>query len=87
MSFVSKVLMFLDPTNYCVLDKKIFKLRNPEFIKSLSVYHLAQMRIKSGFLIIIKMFTTIIEKNVDKSVPGIFKMHIELQMLKEDFSL
>jgi len=36
MSFISKVLMFLDPTNYCVLDKQIAKLRNPECIKSLS---------------------------------------------------
>jgi|SRR3989339_632766 len=36
MSFVSKVMMFLDPTNYCVLDKQISKLRNPECIKALS---------------------------------------------------
>jgi hypothetical protein len=36
MSFVSKILMFLDPENYCVLDKKISKLRNPECMKSLS---------------------------------------------------
>ena len=39
MSFVSKVLMFLDPTNYCVLDKQVSKLRNPECMKALS--HLA----------------------------------------------
>jgi hypothetical protein len=36
ISFVSKVLMFLDPINYCVLDKQIAKLRNPECIKALS---------------------------------------------------
>jgi hypothetical protein len=29
MSFVSKVLMFLDPMQYCVLDKQITKLRTP----------------------------------------------------------
>jgi hypothetical protein len=36
MSFISKILMFLDPINYCVLDKQISKLRNPECMKSLS---------------------------------------------------
>jgi hypothetical protein len=36
MSFISKVLMFLDQINYCVLDKQISKLRNPECMKSLS---------------------------------------------------
>lgn len=36
MSFISKVLMFLDPTNYCVLDKQVSKLRNAECIKALA---------------------------------------------------
>jgi hypothetical protein len=39
MSFISKILMFLNPQNYCILDKKISKLRNPECTKALS--HLA----------------------------------------------
>ncbi|MGD0828371.1 MAG: hypothetical protein ABSA09_09860 [Desulfobaccales bacterium] len=39
MSFISKILMFLNPQNYCVLDKKISKLRTPECTKALS--HLA----------------------------------------------
>lgn len=39
MSFVSKIMMFLDPINYCVLDKQVSKLRNPECMKALS--HLA----------------------------------------------
>jgi hypothetical protein len=28
--------MFLDPINYCVLDKQVSKLRNPEYTKALS---------------------------------------------------
>jgi len=36
MPFVSKVLMFLDPKNYCVLDKQVSKLRNPGCMKALS---------------------------------------------------
>jgi hypothetical protein len=39
MSFLFKVLMFLDPINYCVLDTKVSKLRIPEGTKALS--HLA----------------------------------------------
>lgn len=30
MSFVSKILMFIDPINFCVLDKQIAKLRNEQ---------------------------------------------------------
>jgi hypothetical protein len=29
MSFISKILMFLDPIHYCTLDQQISKLRNP----------------------------------------------------------
>lgn len=29
VSFISKILMFLDPINYCTLDKQIADLRNP----------------------------------------------------------
>ena len=30
LSFISKILMFIDPTNYVVLDKKIMELRDPD---------------------------------------------------------
>lgn len=36
MSFVSKIMMFLDPINYCVLDKHVSKLGNPGCMKALS---------------------------------------------------
>ena len=36
MSFISKILMFLDPKNYCVLDRKISKLRTHGSLKSLN---------------------------------------------------
>lgn len=36
ISFVSKILMFLNPKSYCVLDKQIAKLRMEESAKSLN---------------------------------------------------
>jgi hypothetical protein len=39
MSFISKILMFLDSANYCILDKQISTLRTPGCMKALS--HLA----------------------------------------------
>ena len=36
ISFVSKVLMFLDPMEYCVLDKQIASLRTQNVPKALS---------------------------------------------------
>lgn len=36
MSFVSKILMFLNPVEYCVLDKQIARLRTHNGLKSLS---------------------------------------------------
>ena len=36
MSFISKVLMFLNPKKYCVLDKQIARLRTHNGLKSLN---------------------------------------------------
>jgi hypothetical protein len=36
MSFLSKVLMFLNPQNYCILDRQIAKLRSPNSPKALN---------------------------------------------------
>ena len=36
MSFVSKILMFLNPIDYCVLDKQLAKLRTPDSPKILN---------------------------------------------------
>jgi hypothetical protein len=36
MSFITKILMFLKPNDYCVLDQQIAKLRNPESHKVLN---------------------------------------------------
>jgi len=36
MSFVSKILMFLNPQNYCVLDQQLSKLRTPNSPKLLN---------------------------------------------------
>ncbi|MFH1596788.1 MAG: hypothetical protein ABIG94_10545 [Pseudomonadota bacterium] len=48
MSFVSKIVMFLDPVNYCVLDDKVSNLRNPNCRKALShlVFGPNEMRIR-----------------------------------------
>jgi len=36
MSFVSKILMFLNPSDYCVLDQQLAKLRTPDSPKVLN---------------------------------------------------
>ncbi len=36
MSFISKILMFLDPQDYCVLDKQVANLRTPNSPKLLN---------------------------------------------------